>query len=94
MTFQELQPKVTAITVNTIFSEMKTLAVCQLFTRQYRLLQLGWVLFANQETKTLHLGPYVGAETDHTVIPLGKAYVGQVSNNNFVVLMLQHKTIT
>jgi GAF domain-containing protein len=36
--------------------------------------------------QTLHLGPYVGAETDHTVIPLGKAY-GQVavSNNNFVV---------
>jgi GAF domain-containing protein len=46
-----------------------------------------WVgfYFANQESKTLHLGPYVGAETDHT-IPSGKGF-GQVavSNENFVV---------
>jgi GAF domain-containing protein len=43
-----------------------------------------WVYFANQE---LHLGPYVGAETDHTVIPFGKGICGQVavSNENFVV---------
>jgi GAF domain-containing protein len=39
------------------------------------------------ETKTLHLVAYVGAETDRTVIPLGKGICGQmaVSNNNFVV---------
>jgi GAF domain-containing protein len=57
------------------------------FKRQYRLLQLGWFYFANQESKTLHLGPYVGAETDHTVIPFGKGICGQVavSNENFVV---------
>ena len=43
--------------------------------------------FANHETKTLHLGPYVGAPTDHTVIPFGKGICGQVaeSNANFVV---------
>ena len=48
-----------------------------------------WVgfYFANHETKTLHLGPYVGAPTDHTVIPFGKGICGQVaeSNQNFVV---------
>ncbi len=48
-----------------------------------------WVgfYFANQDTKTLHLGPYVGAATDHTVIPFGKGICGQVaeSNQNFVV---------
>ena len=48
-----------------------------------------WVgfYFANHEAKTLHLGPYVGAETDHTVIPFGKGICGQVavSNENFVV---------
>lgn len=48
-----------------------------------------WVgfYFANHETKTLHLGPYVGAATDHTVIPFGKGICGQVanSNQNFVV---------
>ncbi|WP_282787810.1 GAF domain-containing protein [Flavobacterium croceum] len=48
-----------------------------------------WVgfYFANHDTKTLHLGPYVGAPTDHTVIPFGKGICGQVaeSNTNFVV---------
>lgn len=48
-----------------------------------------WVgfYFANHDTKTLHLGPYVGAATDHTVIPFGKGICGQVaeSNKNFVV---------
>ena len=35
----------------------------------------------------MHLGLYVGAETDHTVIPFGKGICGQVavSNQNFVV---------
>lgn len=48
---------------------------------------MGWILFANHETQSLHLGPYVGAETDHTVIPFGKGICGQVaiSNQNFVV---------
>jgi L-methionine (R)-S-oxide reductase len=48
-----------------------------------------WVgfYFANPENKTLHLGPYVGDPTDHTVIPFGKGICGQVaeSNQNFVV---------
>jgi GAF domain-containing protein len=48
-----------------------------------------WVgfYFANHEKQTLHLGPYVGAPTDHTVIPFGKGICGQVavSNANFVV---------
>jgi hypothetical protein len=35
--------KVTAITLNNSLSETKTLSVCQLL-KQYRLLQLGWVL--------------------------------------------------
>jgi hypothetical protein len=41
---------------------MKTFSGLSTVTRQCRLLQLGWFYFANQETKTLHLGPYVGAE--------------------------------
>lgn len=48
-----------------------------------------WVgyYFANHDTRTLHLGPYAGAATDHTVIPFGKGICGQVavSNQNFVV---------
>ena len=43
--------------------------------------------FANHENQTLHLGPYIGAATDHTIIPFGKGICGQVavSNQNFVV---------
>lgn len=88
MTFQELQPKVTAITLNNSLSrDGKLLSVCQLL--QDNVEYYNWVgfYFANHDTKTLHLGPYVGAETDHTVIPFGKGICGQVavSNDNFVV---------
>lgn len=48
-----------------------------------------WVgfYFANNSTKTLHLGPFTGLPTDHTVIPFGKGICGQVavSNETFLV---------
>ena len=88
MTFQELQPKVSTITTNTAFSrDEKLLAICQLLNENVA--HYNWVgfYFANHENKTLHLGPYVGAPTDHTLIPFGKGICGQVaeSNANFVV---------
>lgn len=88
MTFQELQPKVTEITSNTALSrDEKLLNVCQLLNENVEYYNWVGFYFANQDTKTLHLGPYVGAETDHTVIPFGKGICGQVavSNENFVV---------
>ena len=88
MTFQELQPKVTEITLNTILSrDEKLLSICKLLSDSIDYYNWVGFYFANQETKTLHLGPYVGAETDHTVIPFGKGICGQVavSNANFVV---------
>ena len=88
MTFQELQPKVTEITLNTILSrDEKLLSICKLLSDSIDYYNWVGFYFANQETKTLHLGPYVGAETDHTVIPFGKGICGQVavSNENFVV---------
>ncbi len=88
MTFQELQPKVTEIILNkTLSRDEKLLSICQLLSDS--IAYYNWVgfYFANHESKTLHLGPYVGAETDHTVIPFGKGICGQVavSNANFVV---------
>lgn len=88
MTFQDLQPKVTAITTNVSLSrDEQLLAICQLLNKNIE--HYNWVgfYFANHESQTLHLGPYVGAETDHTVIPFGKGICGQVaeSNANFVV---------
>jgi L-methionine (R)-S-oxide reductase len=88
MTFQELQPKVTQIISKaTLSREEKLQAVCQLLSDSIPYYNWVGFYFANHESKTLHLGPYVGAETDHTVIPFGKGICGQVavSNNNFVV---------
>ena len=88
MKFDDLKPQVSAITSNTNYSrDEKLLAICQLLNQNID--HYNWVgfYFANHEAQTLHLGPYVGAETDHTVIPFGKGICGQVavSNQNFVV---------
>ena len=88
MTFEELKPKVTEITSNTTISrEEKLLKICELLSNSVEYYNWVGFYFANHDTKTLHLGPYVGAETDHTVIPFGKGICGQVavSNANFVV---------
>lgn len=88
MTFEELKPKVTEITSNSVISRKeKLLKVCELLKDSIDYYNWVGFYFANHETKTLHLGPYVGAPTDHTVIPFGKGICGQVavSNSNFVV---------
>lgn len=88
MTFKELQPKVTEITLNSkLLRDEKLLSICQLLSDSISYYNWVGFYFANHETKTLHLGPYVGTETDHTVIPFGKGICGQVavSNSNFVV---------
>ena len=88
MTFEKLKPKITKITSDSVISrEDKLLKICQML--QDSINYYNWVgfYFANPEAKTLHLGPYVGAPTEHTVIPFGKGICGQVavSNENFVV---------
>ncbi|MFM9988206.1 GAF domain-containing protein [Flavobacterium sp.] len=88
MTFEALKPKVIEITINTSLSrDEKLLKVCELLEKNIAYYTWVGFYFANHETKTLHLGPYVGAATDHTVIPFGKGICGQVavSNENFVV---------
>lgn len=88
MTFEDLKPKVTEITSNsTIDREEKLLKICELLSNSIDYYNWVGFYFANHETQTLHLGPYVGAETDHTIIPFGKGICGQVavSNANFVV---------
>jgi GAF domain-containing protein len=88
MNFESLHPKVIEIlsqSGNSREEKLKTL--CQYLS--HTISYYNWVgfYFANHETKTLHLGPYVGAKTDHTEIPFGKGICGQVavSNQNFVV---------
>ncbi len=88
MTFQELQPQITSIIADIQKNrDEKLLAVCKLLNENVEYYNWVGFYFANHDAKTLHLGPYVGAETDHTVIPFGKGICGQVaeSNANFVV---------
>lgn len=88
MNLEALQSKVIEITTNSTTSrDEKLLKVCQLLEQNIEYYTWVGFYFANHETKTLHLGPYVGAETDHTVISFGKGICGQVavSNQNFVV---------
>ncbi len=86
--FERLHPKIIEIRSNSMLSrEKKLLAICQLLHDSIEYYTWVGFYFANHENQTLHLGPYVGAETDHTVIPFGKGICGQVavSNKNFVV---------
>ena len=86
MIFEALKPEIISIISKTISRDEKLLRICQLLSTSIK--HYDWVgfYFANHETKTLHLGPYVGAPTDHTVIPFGKGICSQVaeSNTNFV----------
>lgn len=88
MTFDQLIPQVQNILAGENQSrDEKLLHLCALL--ETNISYYTWVgfYFANHETQTLHLGPYVGAPTDHMVIPFGKGICGQVavSNENFVV---------
>jgi L-methionine (R)-S-oxide reductase len=88
MTFQELQPKVTQIVTKTTLSRDEKLhQICQFLEQNIEYYTWVGFYFANHDTQTLRLGPYVGAPTDHTEIPFGKGICGQVavSNQNFVV---------
>jgi L-methionine (R)-S-oxide reductase len=88
MNFDSLKPKVIAILSNDSFNRDEKLKnLCQFLSDTISYYNWVGFYFANHETKTLHLGAYVGAATDHTVIPFGKGICGQVaeSNQNFVV---------
>ena len=88
MIFEPLKPQVEIIVSNTKKTvDERLLSVCELL--ETNIDYYNWVgfYFRNGNTEELHLGPYVGEPTDHTVIPFGKGICGQVavSNENFVV---------
>lgn len=61
--------------------------ICQLLDQEISYFNWTGFYFRNGDKEELVLGPYVGAETDHTVIPFGKGICGQVavSGETFVV---------
>ena len=87
MTFEALKPKVTTIISENISVDERLLKICELL--EVNVSHYNWVgfYFKNGDKNELKLGPYVGAPTDHTIIPFGKGICGQValSNKNFVV---------
>ena len=87
MNFDSLKPQIKTLVSSEATRDEKLLEVCKFLNQEVPYYNWVGFYFANHENKTLHLGPYVGAPTDHTVIPFGKGICGQVaeSNENFVV---------
>ncbi|WOD45305.1 GAF domain-containing protein [Hwangdonia lutea] len=88
MNFEALKPQVETIISNANkTTDERLLSICQLLERHIEYYNWVGFYFADSAKKELHLGPYVGEPTDHTVIPFGKGICGQValSNQNFVV---------
>lgn len=87
MTFTQLKPLVLEILSEKSSVNVRLLRICQLLERDVD--HYNWVgfYFKNGDKNELKLGPYVGAPTDHNIIPFGKGICGQVaiSNKNFVV---------
>ncbi|AZA82748.1 histidine kinase [Chryseobacterium lactis] len=68
-------------------TEEKLEKVCHLLDQEISYFNWTGFYFKNGDKDELILGPYVGATTDHTIIPYGKGICGQVavSNETFVV---------
>lgn len=88
MSLDNVKPKVTEIVSNTNETvENRLLQICELLDSNIDYYNWVGFYFRNGNKEELKLGPYVGAPTDHTIIPFGKGICGQValSNQNFVV---------
>ena len=59
--------------------EEKLKKICVLLDQEISHYNWTGFYFRNGDKDELILGPYVGAETDHTVIPYGKGICGQVA---------------
>ena len=86
--FEALKIKVDGIISNSNQNSIEKMQqICQVLSDD--IAHYDWVgfYFKNGNKRELKLGPYVGAPTDHTIIPFGKGICGQVaeSNENFVV---------
>ena len=89
MIFETLKPQIETIIKNSNILKLHDclLQICELL--EGNIPHYNWVgfYFRNGDKEELKLNAYVGAPTDHTIIPFGKGICGQVavSNKNFVV---------
>lgn len=84
---QDLHKRVDVIIDSAISTEDRLQKICQLLSDEVEYYNWVGFYFKNGDKNELKLGPYVGAPTDHTIIPYGKGICGQVaeSNETFVV---------
>ena len=88
MSFDNLKNKVEEIiSQKSRTTDEKLLEICEVLKAEVAYYNWVGFYFKNGDKNELKLGPYVGAPTDHTIIPFGKGICGQVavSNKNFVV---------
>lgn len=88
MLFEQLKPQIETIVLNTNKKvNERLLNICELLEKHVSYYNWVGFYFRNGKKEELILGPYVGAPTDHTIIPFGKGICGQVAvnNQNFVV---------
>src|SRR5690606_36208569 len=88
MTLDQLKPQIITLVSDTNKTvDERLLSICEIL--EANISYYNWVgfYFRNGDKEELKLGPYVGAPTDHTIIPFGKSICGQVavSNQNYVV---------
>ncbi len=73
--------------------EEKLQKICNLLDQEHPHFNWTGFYFRNGDKEELVLGPFVGAETEHTTIPFGKGICGQVavSGNTFLVPDVQQQ---
>ncbi len=67
---------------STIKLDDKLLKICQLLDESIEYYDWIGFYFKNGDKNELKLGPYVGAPTNHIIIPFGKGVCGQVALSN------------
>lgn len=83
----ELKKRLSVILESPQDTNVKLLKICQLLDKEISYYNWTGFYFKNGDKEELVLGPYVGAVTDHIIIPFGKGICGQVavSGETFVV---------
>ncbi len=83
----ELKKRLSTILESPQDTNVKLLKICQVLDKEIDYYNWTGFYFKNGDKDELALGPYVGAVTDHVIIPFGKGICGQVavSGETFVV---------
>ena len=83
----ELKKRLSIILKSPQDTNTKLLKICQVLDKEISYYNWTGFYFKNGDKDELALGPYVGAVTDHVIIPFGKGICGQVavSGETFVV---------